>query len=116
MSKDSMGISILNKLQITTKEVIAYLESVDSTNEQILQVLQKKPSLPEYEKLPWVIESKIDKSITRKLKGNKSLTAVESIRLKEILTIALTMLKKGHPYETKTKRTKGLQEYIEKLA
>lgn len=115
MTTSPEGISILNKLQITTKEVINYLEHIDLANEQVMKVLQKKPSLPGYDKLPWVIESKVDKQITVKLRNRKKLTSSETRRLQEILSAALVTLKKGHQYETIQKRTQSLQDYIKSL-
>ena len=84
-------------------------------NDQILMVLKKEPCLPGYEKLPWVIESKVDKKITKKLKNKKALNSAETLRLKIMLTLALDVLRKGQRYEAANKRTKGLQNYIEKL-
>lgn len=80
-----------------------------------MKVLQKKPSLPDYENLPWVIESKIDKHITKKLKGNKDLSLTETLRLKEILSTALSILKKGHRTSTASPKMTGLKNYIKRL-
>jgi hypothetical protein len=115
MIKGQEGVSALNKLQISTKEVISYLESVNLLNDEILKVLQKKPSLPDYDKLPWVLESKMDRDITIKLKNKKNLNAEETTRLKETLIRALSTLKKGHSTSSANKRTNSLQSYINKL-
>jgi len=109
------SISALNKTKVSKKDIISYLESLDIANNQVLKVLQKEPALPGYKKLPWVKESKIDKRITIKLKSNKILTLTETLRLKEILNLALNKLRRGHNVKVFPQTTKGLQTYIDKL-
>jgi len=110
------GISALNKSKVSTKDIVTYLDSLNVANEQVLKVLQKKPSLPGYEKLPWVLESKIDKNITAKLKNKKHLSLSETMRLKKILNSALDKLRKGHSFKSATtRRMEGLQNYIDQL-
>jgi len=107
LEKSTGTIFSLSKASISTSDVVSYLENLNVANNQILKVLQKKPVMPEWEKLPWVIESKIDKSITSKLRNNKSLNLFETSRLKVILNVALVQLKNGNK--------KGLQKYLSKL-
>ncbi len=115
MAYKTAGISELNKTKVSKKDVVSYLESLDVANNQVLKVLQKEPALPGYKKLPWVKESLVDKAITTKLKSNKILTLSETLRLKEILNLALNKLRKGHNLKVVPRMTKGLQNYIDKL-
>jgi hypothetical protein len=116
ISKDAHGIAILDKMHISTKEIVQYLESLDVANVQILNVLRKKPSLPGYETLPWVINSKLDLLITSKLRNNRKLNDREKLRLSKNLLDALKSLKKLKGTKGVKGLTSGLEIYINKLS
>jgi len=109
------GALILDRLEISTKEVVVYLESINVINEQILAVLRKKPALPDYECLPWFVDFNMDKVITRKLKSNKKLSGLEIDKLRQTLLDALTMLRRGPGRNCAGEKAVGLQNYIENL-
>lgn len=92
--KDNRRITILDRINISTKEVILYLESLNAANAEVLKVLKKKPALPGYEHLPWVIEFRKQVQITEKLKTNKKLTSEERLGLRKVLVEAAKRLNK----------------------
>ena len=108
LPRDDRGILILDKLKLSSREIVLYLESINIKNQLILNLLKKKPVLPGYDKLPWVIEFKLDCVITKKLKNRSRLTNVEKERLTSTLKNAATGLKK---------MSKGwaLEDYISNL-
>lgn len=109
-------LNVFDKSKISTKDVVNYLESVNIKNSQILKVLQKKPSLPGYESLPWVKELKLDKAIAAKLRNRKNLNLVETLRLKETLNEVIGILKKGQKASVKTKKITSIKHYIKSLS
>lgn len=115
MVRDEYGVLVLNKLTISTREVIVYLESIDISNKQILQVLMKKPALPDYGQLPWVKGVEKDMVITKKLKSKSKLNIDEKTRLKNILEDALTGLRKINRMQRVNRGLNGLEVYIQKF-
>ena len=92
---------------------IEYLESIDLANDQIILVLKKKPSYPEYQKLPWYMAVCEDKAITMKLKKDKKLVRVEKTRLRETLELALLEIKKLRRWRRENPAATGLEKYIQ---
>lgn len=76
---------ILENEKISTEEVVAFIEAVNTSSAQTLRVLTKKPALPNYERLEWVISFKLDLSIATKLKSHKKLSEEEKQRLRYVL-------------------------------
>ena len=115
MVRDEHGILVLNKVRISTKEVILYLEAIDLSNKQILRILKKKPSLPDYDHLPWVMDVRKDMGITRKLKAKSRLNQDEKMRLKNILEVALSGLRKMNRMQRIKREVTGLEVYMDKF-
>lgn len=115
MIRDTKGVPILDKLRISTREVVIYLESINVANKQILSVLRKRPALPDIDKLTWFIEYREEKKMARKLKNNKKLSENEREKLKRILTEAKINLKKLTGVQGIGGNTEGLEDYIRSL-
>ena len=95
--------------------MVLYLEAIDLSNKQILQILKKKPSLPDYDQLPWVMDVIKDMAITRKLKSKARLNQEEKIRLKNILEVALNGLRKLNRMQRIKREVTGLEVYMDKF-
>lgn len=116
MIRDTKGAPILDKLHISTKEIVVYLEFINLANKQILQVLKKTPPLPEYSELAWFLDYRAEKKIASKLKNKKSLNKSERARLTAILNEAKVNLQKLRGVQGINGNTKGLDDYIKRLA
>lgn len=115
MTTNIQQIAILDKENISKKEVISYLEAINLSNMAILGVLKRKPALPGYEELEWVVNLKIDLKITSKLRGSKNLSFVEKSRLKTTLKDACLSIQKLRGARVFAGQSGSLEEYINAL-
>lgn len=112
--KDNHEALLLDKVEISSKEIIVYLETLNSKNQSIFDVLTRKPALPDVNDLPWVKEYKMDKNITNKLKHKSVLTQDEKNRLLITLSEAATFIKRAHR-KRGVKMEIALETYISSL-
>jgi len=114
-ASDNRDIVVLDKVRISTSEVVSYLESINVANHSIIEVLKRKPALPHYENLEWVINSKIDLEITKKLKAKISLSYEEAFRLKAILSQVIKEIKKLKRPGGVHGNTSGVEQYLNSI-
>lgn|GEM_PF-3206923 len=115
MAIDQRQILLLSKEKISTKDIIVYLESVNLANLRIFKVLVKKPILPDYDSLEWVINFKKDLAITKKLKSSKKLNVSERLRLKNTLSDARGLVKKLYIFRGIQNSAESLERYIKNI-
>ncbi len=115
MIRSVIGVNIFNKKSVSDAEVVEYLETLDAANQEIVAILSKKPSYPDYKKLPWYLSICQDKLITEKLKDKRSLVEQEKERLKETLKVALAEVKKIQKWSRGVQKHSGLEKYINKF-